>query len=273
MSPQAPISHIVFQDPGATGLGRVSAATRKTSLTQLAGRRLDCYALVYLVGGSGSFEDALGNSARLTAGDAFLLFPGTQHGYGPNQGDSWEEIYILFEGPLFDLWRKKQVINEQHPLYRLEPIEYWRERIFRIWKEEIPALNRMIRMQGLLAEMNTARDEQHTSQPQKAWMQEARTRLAEHASERGAVQAVAREMGMSYQTFRKTFSHLQGVGPSRFCAEKVIETAARRLMEEQTPIKQIAGELGFVDEHHFSRAFKRHLGISPGSYRRRVTFQ
>ena len=43
----------------------------------------------------------------------------------------------------------------------------------------------------------------------------------------------------------------------------------RRLVEGEDSIKQIAEQVGYSDQFHFSRDFKRSTGIPPTEYRRR----
>jgi AraC family transcriptional regulator len=45
-----------------------------------------------------------------------------------------------------------------------------------------------------------------------------------------------------------------------------LEWAAARLSEERS-LAQIALEAGFADQSHFTRAFRRHFGVTPGRYR------
>jgi AraC-like DNA-binding protein len=44
--------------------------------------------------------------------------------------------------------------------------------------------------------------------------------------------------------------------------------AAERLLAPDSSVKQVADFLGFDDRFHFSRVFKRVIGISPGQYAR-----
>jgi two-component system response regulator YesN len=43
-----------------------------------------------------------------------------------------------------------------------------------------------------------------------------------------------------------------------------------RLQADDAPLKEIAAELGFCDEFHFSKLFKRRTGLSPSAYRTQV---
>ncbi len=164
-------------------------------------------------------------------------------------------------------------MNPQRPLYRLDPVPYWESRIAAVWKESGSALDRVLRMQQLLAEMGDARDAASMDQRDRQWLNEARSRLEAHAANPDAVQAVAGEMGMSYQVFRKTFSRLHGCGPFRFCSERRMQLAAGRLLTDSVPVKALAAELGYCDEFHFSRRFRQIHGVSPDAYRRRMHAQ
>jgi AraC-like DNA-binding protein len=44
--------------------------------------------------------------------------------------------------------------------------------------------------------------------------------------------------------------------------------ACRRLIDDNTPIKEIAFDAGFHGNRVFDRAFRRHIGVTPGAYRR-----
>lgn len=110
-------------------LGRVSVVGRLSSgrgLPLLPLRVLDTYAVVYLLAGKGRFADASGHRADLGPGDLLLLFPGVGHTYGPIEGGRWTELYVLFDGPVFDLWRDHRVLDPNRPVRHLEPIDRWR---------------------------------------------------------------------------------------------------------------------------------------------------
>jgi quercetin dioxygenase-like cupin family protein len=58
-------------------------------------------------------------------------------------------------------------------------------------------------------------------------------------------------------------------GPDR---EEKIEGAIRLVRDTSYTLGEIAGRSGFYDHAHLTRAFRRHLGITPAEYRRRHTF-
>ncbi|CAM4409901.1 AraC-type DNA-binding protein [Pedobacter westerhofensis] len=64
--------------------------------------------------------------------------------------------------------------------------------------------------------------------------------------------------------FNKTLSDL--------ISDRIILEAKRELYLSDKPVKAIAYEIGFKDEFHFSRYFKRNIGISPQYFRNTVGF-
>ena len=51
-------------------------------------------------------------------------------------------------------------------------------------------------------------------------------------------------------------------------ADNRIRLACRQLALSERPIDEIAESLGFPDRYYFSRAFKRHMGCGPATFRK-----
>lgn len=261
---------LIFQDVESSKLGRVGLAMRNRKRRGVHARRIDCYALVISLSGPCRFRAEGLDPVDVAPGDAFLLFPGVAHSYGPSKGELWEELYILFEGPVFDLWMSSGLLDPSAPLYSLHPLPMW-EGIMLGLRDEVKPLARVLRMQHLLARMQQNRMEQAVPDLDALWLEEARSRLRSHLEDVQPVHRVARELGLGYQTFRKKFSRLQGEGPARFVAQRQMERAARRLLSDNVSVREIAEEFGFSDEFHFSRRFKQMVGVSPSVYRKRAS--
>ena len=82
------------------------------------------------------------------------------------------------------------------------------------------------------------------------------------------VNALARRVGMSRTAFSTKFSLLIGESPLRYVTRCRMNKALSYLRLSNATITQIAEQVGYDSEAAFSRAFKRHVGISPGAYRR-----
>jgi AraC-like DNA-binding protein len=99
------------------------------------------------------------------------------------------------------------------------------------------------------------------------WLARARALLNQRIGEGLYIDGVARSMGLSPETFRKRFARLAGIPPWRYRITRVIEQACRLVHESRFTNKEIAAQLGFTDEFHFSRRFKQITGRSPTDFR------
>jgi len=61
----------------------------------------------------------------------------------------------------------------------------------------------------------------------------------------------------------RSFTRRFGISPHRYLVGRRIDEARSRLLEGQ-PLAQVAADVGFHDQAHFTKHFKRHVGTTPG---------
>jgi len=232
-------------------------------------RTLPHFTLVYVTRGEGSYRDEKGIEASVSAGDAIIVFPGREHWYGPAPGETWDEFYLVFEGPVFDMWRNTGCLDREHPVIPLKPMDFWRDRILRVIegqeaRSESELLRESIKLQELLADIQQAGHEDVSDDI--AWLATAKQALAETMDVHVAAQAT----GYSYEAFRKRFRKLSGRSPGRYRTSVLMERACEMLVQPGMLMRDIADELGYCDEYHFSRQFSKTVGWSPTEYRSRI---
>ncbi|HYF51094.1 MAG TPA: helix-turn-helix transcriptional regulator, partial [Planctomycetota bacterium] len=86
--------------------------------------------------------------------------------------------------------------------------------------------------------------------------------------ERPSVDELARRAHMGLTAFRDAFQKATGRPPRQYLEERRIERAARALVETNRKLYEIAEAEGYDDPYHFSRIFRRVMGVSPRQYRR-----
>lgn len=82
------------------------------------------------------------------------------------------------------------------------------------------------------------------------------------------VDRLAREAGLSRTVLGERFASLLGEPPMRYCTRWRLQMAADMLKGERSNAAQVAFAVGFHSEAAFNRAFKRHYGHPPISWRR-----
>lgn len=87
--------------------------------------------------------------------------------------------------------------------------------------------------------------------------------------ERLRVSDMARTAGMSLSSFFRTFKSATGTTPLHWLKRQRLNEATRRLIETDEKLAEIAETLGYYDQFHFSRDFKRATGVAPSEFRSR----
>ncbi len=240
-------------------------------------RILRRFTLVLMVAGEGYFRDGRGASYDLKPGDVALVFPEIAHAYGPAKGGEWTQVYVVFDGPQFQLWRAQGLLAPERPVLRLGEAEVWKDRLHDVVLAE-PAhrsgapLRAMGRFLQILAEMIATDAENVHLAGRDLWMEQSLRLLGERGAKGWmAPQSVATEVGLSYENFRKRFAQLMGESPGRYQKRRRIEWACAAIYHGGSSFKEIADLLGFCDVFHFSKAFKQEIGFTPSDYRRRVS--
>lgn len=238
-------------------------------------RILRHFTLMLMVEGRGYYRDDRGHKADLAPGDVVVVFPEIAHAYGPVEGGEWTQVYCVFDGPQFVLWRRQGLLDPEQPVLRLGSPEYWKQRLAEIFNrerqpgpgDELRAMGRFIRVLG---DMLATREELARA-GQDAWFEESLRLLGDRGPGGWPTpQETARRVGLTYENFRKRFAQLSGESPGRYQKRRRLEWACASIYHGQLSFKQIADALGFCDVFHFSKAFKQEIGVSPSEYRQRA---
>lgn len=252
--PQTPVGSLKFG-------GRL----RGTSGTGFSHYRVyGMYALVLLLGGGGRYRDRRGADHRLKAGDLIVVFPELPHQYGPEAGDSWDEIFVAFEGAAYEGWRVHG-LDPAHPVWSLAPLDGWARRFSDLLQLPVASVSGACAaasvVHSLIADALAARPAEPSD-----WLEAARHALRGGAGS-PAMQAIAAKAGMGYETFRKAFKAATGESPARYRRRQRLAQAAMMMQRADLSLEMIATALGFCDAFHLSKAFKLEYGTSPSAHR------
>lgn len=231
------------------------------------------YALMYVLQGEGSYQDANGWEQPLRPGDLVFVFPELSHIYNPMPETQWVCSFLCFQGPVFDLLRQEGGLDSRKPIFHLEPVDEWSRRIEEVLgpSREIgqqPPLLEASRLLELLARILSDRGGTPVIQEDRRWAARACGLLEAHLTERLDWTGLAQGFGLTVEGFRRRFTRLVGQPPARYRMGRLIDRACELICEGCHTDNQIAELLGFCDEFYFSRRFKEITGKSPRTFRK-----
>lgn len=79
---------------------------------------------------------------------------------------------------------------------------------------------------------------------------------------------LAAEAGLDKFAFCRRFKTRTGLSPLAYVHRSKVEAAGFLLAGTSLPLADVARQLGFCDEFHFGKVFKKWRGVSPGRWRR-----
>ena len=91
--------------------------------------------------------------------------------------------------------------------------------------------------------------------------------LEVHLFEPMTLGSVGRSLGVTTPQLVRMFKRIYGITPHQYIIGRRIDTARKLLLDGQ-PVVKTATDLGFHDQAHFTRHFKRHVGESPARFAR-----
>lgn len=92
--------------------------------------------------------------------------------------------------------------------------------------------------------------------------------ISDNLSENITTMTLAELVNMSNYTFLNEFKLYLKDTPHQYVLKKKLEAGKNMLVNTSQSIMSISHELGFTDSSHFSKFFKKQLGVSPSKYRK-----
>jgi AraC family transcriptional regulator len=105
--------------------------------------------------------------------------------------------------------------------------------------------------------------------PAKAFRRRCSEIIRDQLDRNLSLRELAQEFGLSPYHFARLFKQATGFPPHEYQLQmRVTRAQALLLQRPRRTVAEIACELGFADESHMRRHFKRIVGVTPGRFRR-----
>ena len=116
----------------------------------------------------------------------------------------------------------------------------------------------------------------HLSDDSKNWLSGLKQRHVGHAlrlihgqpEKPWTLVELAREVGLSRSIFADRFAQYVGVPPMHYLGRWRMQLAIQHLSIPGVSVAQAGSVVGYESEAAFNRAFKKYVGVTPGSWRK-----
>ena len=95
----------------------------------------------------------------------------------------------------------------------------------------------------------------------------ARDYLEDNFNRNVGLEEPANLTGLSRSWFARGFRGSTGIAPYSFILQTRVRRAKELLLDQNTPIATIATLVGFADQSHFTKIFRRYAGVTPRKWR------
>ena len=219
-----------------------------------------------------------GETFSAEAGQMVFFQPEAVHACNPDSG--FALTYTMF---YVDEWLMSEIALEvcgmqaKRPVFASSVVED--EELFVLWRalhdgieqgaERLERQSLMIQAMGQ-ALARYARLGRHSSgmgrnRPETDCIEDVRVFLAENMCRKVCLEELAHVAGMSRYHLLRVFQDQMGLPPHAYQAQLRVNQG-RVLLAGGMPIVQVAAELGFTDQSHFSRVFKQFTAATPRQY-------
>lgn len=237
------------------------------------GRMLDNYQFIYISHGQGECFFTPETPVKVMAGDMLVIPPHTWHSYYPDRSTGWHEHWIGMRGSTIENRFRNGFVTPSQRIFKIgyneEIIGYYR-RASEIARMEMPNYQQVLAgLANLIFSLTLYQETNQTfiNDRNVQLIEQARTILRENYLTDITPQKVAEMIHMSYSLFRKAFKAYTDLSPIQYVIELRLQAARKLLMNTDKSIKEIAIYLNYDDSLYFSSLFKKHVGISPTTFR------
>lgn len=144
-------------------------------------------------------------------------------------------------------------------------------RLYQEFQSQTPLTPLML--EGLMLELlvQIARDDTSAKVSSTAcprWLLQVRDYLRANFTERLSLETIAATVGVHPSHLVRAFRQHFHCTIGDYLRNLRLERAHFLLTHSDTPLSEVALEMGYSDQSHFSTAFRRQTGIAPGEFRR-----
>ena len=237
--------------------------------------RPDYYVLYYAREGKGFLTEKQ-VSHKISAGHGFVVFPHAETVIKSDFKNPLNLNWVAFSGYLVDKYLDRAHLNLYEPIF-----EDTDDRELQGYFDHLVDVSRHMpnRYCKLMAQLYNIfaflLDHTFVERPQLAPAPEATLYKALDFIDINyqmdiSVEDVAQAIGVNRKALYVAFKNLSGFSPQNYLIYYRMWKAAALLKNPKMSIDMVATAIGYGDQFHFSKEFKKHVGLPPSEYRKMI---
>ncbi len=205
---------------------------------------------------------------EVTAGDVYLLLPGSAHKYWADEKNPFKKLWInVYSELLLDVIHHLG-LNNQPVFHGGESFKPMFESLFEIGNRT--NVNDFVYSDickvifNILMDLTDVKDKRFTGDNIASY---TRAFLNNQIYNNPTVKGMAKRLFVTETHLIRCFKQQYGVTPRQYLINKKISIAKSMLLNSTMTIGEIAKLLSFENEHYFSTLFGKKVGLTPSQYR------
>lgn len=247
-------------------LHALSGITFPDSKYEIIRKNAQCISFEYVYDGEGVIQEN-GKIYKITAGDFFILHPNCYHHYYASPKKPWKKIFVVIDGDL----SFPQMLLEQYSLSKTTIFPALNnslmfEDIFELFKSCNTNISRKFEILLCNSIISLAHFSKNITSDYTS-INKAKRFIDKKIGTKFNIEEVANYANISVSFLCREFKKTFGVTPYNYILNTRVELAKTMLSETNEPIHLICERFNFADIAHFSKAFKKIVGVSPSVFR------
>ena len=211
---------------------------------------------------------------QISAGHGFLVVPGQITSYAADDHDPWEYTWVEFDGLRAHESLSLAGISGSQPIYTARSPEAGRllqdEMLYIVNHADASPIHLIAHgflFLDQLVQSSAGRRPPSEYRLRDFYIKEALTFIEQNFQRDVSIEEIAAVCGLNRSYFGKVFREAVGESPQAYLLHYRMARAAQLLKETRLSIGEIARQVSYDNQLHFSRAFKNVHGVSPREYR------
>lgn len=237
------------------------------------------YLFHYIISGKGTLiaNDNKGNTNTFSikSMQGFMIFPNQITTYIADQELPWEYVWVEFDGLRVKSILEAAGFTMDNPIYRASSKSLREDMMHEMLyltqnRDSSPfhLIGHLYLFLDYLARSATGLCISNGGRLQDFYIQEALVYIEHNFQNDISIEDIAAVCGLNRSYFGKIFKKALGKTPQEFLLNYRMLKAAELLKLTSMPIGDISNAVGYANQLHFSRAFKKIYGISPREWRK-----